>query len=150
MNIKDILENFEYRFLINELRTMSKLKQKIDLKITYNSMLYLQIISHTKKCTVSFIADKLDIAKSSVTLKVNELLKNGLIEKHRDEEDRRVFFICLTEKGREVSKVFDIATDISVKEVESKFSKEEIESFCKVMGTYINHYYEELDRQISQ
>lgn len=149
MNIQEILTDFEYRFVINELRTMSKLKEKANLKVTYNSMLYLQIISHTDKCTVSYIAEKLDIAKSSVTLKVNELKKNALIEKIRDDEDRRVFYINLTEKGREVSKLFDIATEESIKIVESKFTDEEIDIFCKIMGSYLDHYYAVLEKEIN-
>lgn len=149
MGIKDTVVDLEYKFVINELRTMNKLKNKANIKFTYNSLLYLQMIYHTPKCTVSHIAEKLDIAKSSVTLKINELVKNKLIEKTRDNMDRRVFYISLTEKGNEVIYVFESATNEASREIEENFSNEEINSFCKIMNTYINSYYSKLEGYIN-
>ncbi|WP_373212065.1 MarR family winged helix-turn-helix transcriptional regulator [Ruminococcus sp. 5_1_39BFAA] len=49
---------------------------------------------------MSDIAAKLNITLGSLTTSMNSLVKKGYAERERSEQDRRVVFIHLTEKGR--------------------------------------------------
>lgn len=49
---------------------------------------------------MSDIAAKLNITLGSLTTSMNSLVKKGYAERERSEQDRRVVFVHLTEKGR--------------------------------------------------
>lgn len=144
MEIYDTVKAFEYRFFLNEIRSMNKVKKRTKINLTYNSLLYLEMIYHTEECTVSQISNLLDVAKSSVTLKVNELVKLGLVTRNQSAKDSRVYWLKLTDKGHEYRSTFDMAKDYGIRKVEESCTKEEIASFCKVMDLYIEHYYKHL------
>jgi len=93
MLLQNALNQYFYTMTINELQLMNT--KFHSLNITYNSLLYLDIISYTKNCTTTFLAQSLRISKSAVTIKVNELVKQGLIIKQQSEDDKRVFYLTM-------------------------------------------------------
>ena len=71
MELQKALDTFYYSTALCDLRLMNK--QFVDKNITYNSLLYLELIfSMEGKCTASKIAELLYISKPAVTLKINE------------------------------------------------------------------------------
>ncbi|MEO8463138.1 MAG: MarR family transcriptional regulator [Chloroflexota bacterium] len=46
------------------------------------------------------LAESLDVSQASATGIIDRMLKRGLIERHRDPDDRRVVRVALTETGR--------------------------------------------------
>ncbi|MEG2923420.1 MAG: MarR family transcriptional regulator, partial [Oscillospiraceae bacterium] len=77
MTIANAVNQFYFDMNLNELRLMAK--SKVFPAITYNSLMYLDIIAYKDNCTVSFLADAFNVAKSAVTLKINELIRQGLV-----------------------------------------------------------------------
>lgn len=61
---------------------------------------YLDTVSKLNTPTLSQLADVLNVSKPTVTVAVNSLIKDGLIEKKQDNSDKRAFHLILTEKGR--------------------------------------------------
>ena len=59
MLLKDTLNHFFYTMSVNELQLMNE-KFK-NLNITYNSLLYLDLIAQTPKCTITQLAQTLHI-----------------------------------------------------------------------------------------
>ena len=49
---------------------------------------------------MSFIAAKLKITVGSLTTSMNSLVKKGYVKRERGEEDRRVVYISLSDKGK--------------------------------------------------
>lgn len=54
--------------------------------------------------TMSAVAEKLDITMGTLTVAINHLVKKGYVYKVRNEKDKRVFMLSLTDKGRELFK----------------------------------------------
>ena len=54
--------------------------------------------------TMSAVAEKLDITMGTLTVAINHLVKKGYVNKVRNELDKRVFMLSLTEKGKELYK----------------------------------------------
>jgi DNA-binding MarR family transcriptional regulator len=48
------------------------------------------------------LADTLDVSQASVTGIVDRMEQRGLVERHRDDEDRRVVRVALTDAGRKL------------------------------------------------
>ena len=118
MEIADAVNQFHFDMTINELRLMTQ--SEVLPGITYNSLLYLDIIAYQKNCTVSFLAQAMHVAKSAVTFKVNELLRLGLVEKTQSAEDKRVHYLTVKPKVLAEYKIYDRALFRAEKEIKEK------------------------------
>ncbi len=68
--------------------------------ISNNDMHILEAIGLGKDRTMSAVARQLGITAGSLTTSMNSLVRKKYVERGRCEEDRRVVYISLTEKGR--------------------------------------------------
>ncbi len=105
-------------------------------KLSYHLHLYLEIISVTENCTVSYIAKKTNVAKSAVTVKVNELVRLGYVEREVNPNDKRMFYLRATDKRDELQKKLDIAYLNAIQNIEEKYSKEECALFCAMLDMF--------------
>ena len=139
MELKKMIDRFFLDMVINELR----LANFNDFQhVTYNSLLYLDIIAYKRDCTVSYIADTLHVAKSAVTLKVKELEKLGLVEKVQSTEDKRVFYLHVNEAFLDVYKDYDRVLYDALDHLEEKYSEAELSLLYYMLDT-INRRFEE-------
>lgn len=67
--------------------------------ITNNDMHVIEAIGQTVGSNMSAVAKRLNITMGSLTTAVNHLVKKQYVERSRSDEDRRVVFVKLTEKG---------------------------------------------------
>lgn len=138
MNPTKAIDRMYYAIVLNELRMMNE--TRLYDSITYNSLLYLDLISYTENCTVSLLADALHVAKSSVTLKVNELIKQGMVEKTQSEKDRRIFYLTLRPEILEEFQKLDRASNYAVQQIQKQYTAEEIKVCCEMLDTFSSHY----------
>ncbi len=68
--------------------------------------LVLRILAENDGITQTEIAEKLDIRPSSLGELVVKLEENGFVERRKNENDKRIMNVYLTEKGRKVEKEF--------------------------------------------
>lgn len=68
--------------------------------ITNNDMHIIEAVGLSGENTMSVVAKKLGITAGSLTTSVNSLVNKKYVIRHRSEEDRRVVFLKLTEKGK--------------------------------------------------
>lgn len=62
----------------------------------------LEVLYHKGPLPVQSICEKVLIANSSMSYVIENLIKKALIEKVKDENDRRIHMVHLSEKGREL------------------------------------------------
>ena len=120
MKFLDTVNHFYYQMSLRELRMTKDTGSYKEL--TNNSMLYLDIISQTERCTVSKLADALGITKSAVTMKVAELVKRGCLVKTQSETDKQGIY----------DRFDNIFTAIGRK-IEKKYTPEEVSLFCRML-----------------
>lgn len=137
----EAIERFYYDITLNELRLMNA--NTIYPNITYNSLLYLDLISYKENCTTSYLADVLHISKSAVTIKVNELIKQGLVIKTQSEKDRRVYFLSLNTDVDEDYKQYDKRLFNAVRALEKNFTGADLEKFCQMLDLIRANYLKE-------
>lgn len=78
----------------------SLLEQEEINKFSNNDYYYLLIIQSLQKPNFSQIAEKLSLTKPAVSAIIRKLLSMQLVDKVQSEEDRRIYYIELTEKGK--------------------------------------------------
>ena len=103
-------------------------RQFIDENITYNSLLYLELIyAMDGRLTASKIAEMLCVSKPAVTLKINELIRQGLVVKTPDPKDRRQNLLSINEEAVPNYKIYKKQDSLAVKKIAEMFSEEDIE-----------------------
>lgn len=132
MSLQNYLYEYYYEMTINELK-LSNTKRHHE-NITYNSIMYLDIISYTKNCTVSHLAELLNISKSAVTIKVNELISQGLVIKTTSKIDKRINYLTVNAVMIEEYEAYDKILHDTIKNIENKYTFEEIEKFCDMLS----------------
>ncbi|WP_235439698.1 MarR family winged helix-turn-helix transcriptional regulator [Paenibacillus sp. DMB20] len=75
------------------------------------------------------MADVLFVGKSSITSIVNRLAERGWIERERDEGDRRVVYLTLTEEGRKIHRKAELHLQSLVASYLTHFDEGEVEHF---------------------
>ncbi|MDO5717866.1 MAG: MarR family winged helix-turn-helix transcriptional regulator [Tissierellia bacterium] len=144
MDLRHSLNNFYYSTALCDLRLMNA--KYLSENITYNSLLYLELIyCMDGKCTASQIADLLYISKPAVSLKINELIKQGLVNKKVNPKDNRQNLLSLNNDKVPQYKIYKHQDSLAVKRIEEKFSKEDIEKFCEMLDIITEINYEEIN-----
>ncbi|MEA4848635.1 MAG: MarR family transcriptional regulator [Clostridiaceae bacterium] len=120
---------------------MIKIAMEIDKKLTAimlkgiepplsKSHIYLLAYIRARgECTVTGIANHLEITLSAVTSLVDKLCTAGLVTRLRSDEDRRVVYMNLTEEGKKVLEHIELNKNKLLKVVFSDFDAEEINNF---------------------
>lgn len=90
--------------LVNLINEIWELEEKAIITeefkdLTNNDMHVIEAIGLGDGRNMSSIAKKLKITVGSLTTAMNSLVNKKYVERHRSEEDRRVVYVKLTEKG---------------------------------------------------
>lgn len=71
-------------------------------KFSNNDYYYLLVINSLNRPKFSEVADALSLTKPAVSAIIRKLTKMELVNKVQSDKDKRVFYIELTEKGRDI------------------------------------------------
>lgn len=118
------------------------LKTISDTSLSINEMHLIECVGKGKETgvTISKVASELCITRPSATIAVNKLEKKGYVKKINCQEDGRVVYVVLTDKGREIDAIHkqyhrDMVNEIS-KELDENERRYLIEGIHK-----LNNYF---------
>lgn len=144
MNLRKSLDTFYYSAALCDLRLMNK--QFVNENITYNSLLYIELIyTMNGTCTASKLAELLNVSKPGVTLKLNELMRQGLITKTQDPNDKRKYYLSVNEEAIPQYKVFCHQDSEAIRQITERYTPEEIGKFCEMLDIISQINVEEID-----
>ena len=101
MNPRDTINDV----LVNLFNEIWKLEEEAIITdefkdITNNDMHIIEAVGLSGENTMSVVAKKLGITAGSLTTSVNSLVNKKYVTRQRSDEDRRVVFLKLTDKGK--------------------------------------------------
>lgn len=144
MDLRKALDTFYYSSALCDLKLMNK--KFVDENITYNSLLYLELIyTMNGKCTASEIAKMLNVSKPAVTLKINELIKQGLVTKESDPNDKRKNYLFVNDDAAPQYKVFRRQDNEVINRITGKYSYRDIQNFCEMLSIMSEVNFEEIN-----
>ena len=129
-SIQQFIERYlSVSFIVNK-RGAALMKCELD-DITHDQYYVLRYIYKRGVCTSTELADVFAVNKSAITAMTNRLVEKGMIARGKDEDDRRIIVLSLTEKGEQwlvetERKVYEL-----VETMMTKLSHEEIEQFIQ-------------------
>lgn len=99
----------------------------------------LEILETTGPQKVSELAEVLDVTLGAITFLCDKLIAGGYAERQRSEDDRRIVFIKITEKGLKVLPFLKQQRNILVKEFFNGLSDQDIDHLIYVFNKVLNN-----------
>jgi MarR family transcriptional regulator, organic hydroperoxide resistance regulator len=119
-------------YLLVTRRINAQIREQMSEELTSDQYLILRLINGQELCTSTYLAETSAVGKSSITAIINRLVEAGMIERTRDENDRRLVYLSLTEYGEKIY----VAAEKQVQEIVSPylfhFEEKDIEMFIRM------------------
>jgi DNA-binding MarR family transcriptional regulator len=130
---KKIIEELICRYVavsfdVNK-KAESLIKSQIEEELTIDQHYIIGHIQKSKECTSSELAEAFEVNKSAITAIINRLADRGLIERTRDENDRRVVYLTLSDNGKELHQKTQEKVHLLVESFITQFDEAEITNF---------------------
>ena len=132
MDIKDKCDRMMKIAMDIHKKLIAALIKDIEPQLSKSHVYLLAYIQRKGECTVTDIANHLEITLSAVTSLVDKLCNAGLVARFRSEEDRRVVYLKLTEEGVKVLEAIEMNKN---KLYERAFANIDIEEINDFFGT---------------
>ncbi len=106
---KGELEEFYRRFrgVVSEFARGLQLTQRDEIVchgVTLTQCAVIDEVRRAGRLTMNQLSDRLSLARSTMTRVVDTLVRKGILERVRDDEDRRVVEVQLTAEGEDLSR----------------------------------------------
>ena len=109
-----------------------------DMKTTLSQTGILFLLRQEDGQSMTQLSNALDIDNSTLTGLIDRMERSGLVTRRPGDSDRRAFRISITPQGlKESNRAGPLIRKIN-EEIKSGFSREEIETFKRVLGSLID------------
>lgn len=115
--------------------------------LTNNEMHVIEAIGLGDGRNMSTIAKKLNITVGSLTTAMNGLVRKKYAERCRSEEDRRVVFVKLTEKGKEAYFQHEAYHRKMIQAIVDRLDEEELAVLLKTLDV-LNEFFVNASRRL--
>jgi DNA-binding MarR family transcriptional regulator len=128
--------------LVESMDKLSELMRKFqtqlrtgDLKeYTLRQLYYIELIDKNEGISVSELAKKLDVKKSTVSVAINQLIDLGIVTKIQSSTDKRFYFLELTAKGNKIMEMHKQVHKNTIKKILKILNSEEVENFVDIVN----------------
>lgn len=136
MDVSEILRRQFVESLKGDLRAVPELGNSL----SYQDLLYMELIYLTPGCTASYLADTLGIARSAVTTRLNRLESAGAVVRTRSETDGRVQILTVSGDIESYLREFYGLLDDVEGVLSERYTKDQIALFGE-MTDFLTDYY---------
>jgi DNA-binding MarR family transcriptional regulator len=147
-NIKDLVDRYiDVSFSVNT-KAETLVKEQIGSDLTSDQHYTLRYINRVGSCTSTELAEVFEVKKSAITAIITRMWEKGLIQRTRDEDDRRVVYLTLTDKGNELFNKTEQRIHKLVESFIEKFDPKEIQQFIETFEKLNQVLIEKKDDQV--
>lgn len=106
-------------------------------RVYRGEMIALTIVGNCRGLSIKDIAERMDISGSAATQLIDSLVKEGLLTREGDPNDRRIVRISLTDKGKGRLEKFRKARVKAMRKILSPLDNQELEMFRNLLEKII-------------
>lgn len=107
----------------------SLIKCQLGNDLTNDQHYILRYMFNSGSCTSTELAEVFEVNKSAITAIISRMADRGLIERTRDENDRRVVYLTLTDEGKDLYQKAQERIHYLVESIITQFEEPEIKAF---------------------
>ena len=107
-------------------QTEETAKEKFDLAgLTLTQLHYLETINTLNNPNLTELATSLKLTKPTVTVAIDKLIERNYVFKVQSDEDRRSAHLHLTDKGKQINRIHELAHKTIADSICQKLNSEE-------------------------
>lgn len=129
INFSKVYDKFKIHFY----KSVFEKIQNRELTLTTVETFCIEIIYALGKPTISEFASYVQISLPNATYKINSLIKKGYLRKVQSEEDKREYYLEVTEKYMNYYNISASYMNMVMKRIEDRFSEEELAVLNHIM-----------------
>ena len=104
-----------------------------DVDITYGELTYIYSVKYYGPSSQREMAKRLYVSEANVAKMIKKLVNKGLVEKHKDENNKSRNLVSLTDKGEEVFVKVSVLTAGWERQITREFTNDKYADLKKVM-----------------
>ncbi|WP_369900478.1 MarR family winged helix-turn-helix transcriptional regulator [Bacillus manliponensis] len=131
-NREQLMEDLSINFFAMFRTLRNDLGKIFEGYIPLNEFLVLRVLGKNEKEMVSRVASELHVSNSHITAVSEKLIKKEFVTRSRSTTDRRVVYLEITEKGKELVAEMERQKKIYLKQKFSTLSDSEIEAMISI------------------
>lgn len=101
--------------------------------MTEKQVYYLQLIDRRTRMTFSELARETRNSKPTITELIGKLITSDCVYRQRSDEDRRVYYIFLTPKGKMIARAQEKAHYQLVEQIQNKLDAQELDLLISLL-----------------
>ncbi len=105
--------------------------------LTLKQIEYLKKFDEYEYVTISQLAENLKLSKPSITEMVKKFIKLDCVKKEQSSHDARVYYLFLTEKGKGIARIEQIANEDFIRRVEKCLSEEDVSLLIELLSKVV-------------
>ncbi len=102
--------------------------------MTWRDIIYINLIMFMDDCTVSKLADMLNLSKPAVTIKINNLIQQGIVIKTKSTEDARVNILTIAPWVYTLYSKEDRRVNRALEELHKEYTTEDLKTFTEILN----------------
>jgi len=142
--LNEILVKLFRNIAVIEERSLRKGEYK---NVTVNDMHVMEAIGIGEPKNMTAVAKVLAVTTGTLTISVNSLVKKGLVERVRSEEDRRVVLVSLSESGKQAYEYHQKFHKEMVDTILRDLNDKEKEVLAKALNGISNYFRQCLENE---
>ncbi|WKY46415.1 MarR family winged helix-turn-helix transcriptional regulator [Eubacteriaceae bacterium ES3] len=107
-------------------------------ELTSNQIKYLKIIDARYRVTFSQLAEETNNSKPTITETISRFISQGCVYRERSAEDRRVFYIYLTPKGKSIARAQEKTKLRLIERIQENLTEDEMKQFIILLNKVLS------------
>ena len=100
---------------------------------TIKQIEYLKKFDGRQYITISQLAEELSLSKPSITEMVKKFIQLDCLKKERCSHDARVYYLFLTDKGRRIARLEQMANEYFIRRMGKSLNEEDIQLLTEIL-----------------
>ncbi|MBQ4898879.1 MarR family transcriptional regulator [Paenibacillus sp. Marseille-P2973] len=135
---KELIERYMAAYFTVTKRLHGEIREVLQDDLTMDQFQIIDYIVVRGNVTSTELAESFAVGKSSITAIITRLADKGILERTRDEDDRRVVYLSLTDRGLDNYKKAQAKIMETVSTYLVHFGHDEVEGFISVFEKLAN------------
>lgn len=129
--------------LVQKLVRVFQLFERDQIKIhgfTSSQCYALIEILKAERLTMNELSDRMNLDSSTMTRVVDKLVRDELVKRERDEEDKRIMLVSLTEKGKRAAFILNSSVNGYYKKIISSIPEGKVEEVLNAVSILLKAF----------
>ncbi len=132
------------KFKLNFYRSIFRSFANRESSLTASETFCTEVVKGLDKPTINELGEFLRISQPNTAYKVNNLVKKGYITKTQSLDDKRVFYLDVTDKFKHYENIKYAYVNLVLARTRQRFSAQEIEKFSEMLSIISNELMPEI------